>query len=91
MDSQIYDLISRKIKTKDMSTKLPKFSDRLKYLMEKEGIGKLQLDRKAGLYNGQTGMFLRGKAEPNLKTIQKLVKFFKGVSVKWLVMGTGKP
>lgn len=73
-----------------MAKKFTSFSERLQYLMEVEGINKIALERKAGLYNGQAGVFLSGKTEPGLKSLQKLINHFKGVSVEWLVLGTGK-
>lgn len=74
-----------------MAKKLSTFRERLQYLMDKDGIKRIQLEKKAGLYNGQVGVFLNGKTEPGLKTLQKLINYFQGVSVEWLVMGVGKP
>lgn len=74
-----------------MAKKLTKFGDRFEYLMERHGLSKMQLEKKAGLYNGQAGIFISGKTEPGLKTLQKLIKTFKGVNVGWLLTGEGKP
>lgn len=72
------------------SKKKTQFKQRLKLLMEERGLGQSELEQKAGLYNGQAGIFLKGKTEPTLKTLQKLLKVFTDVSPEWLVMGTGK-
>lgn len=68
-----------------------KFKDRLGFLLKHYEIRVMTLDAKAGLYHGQTGSFLRGDTEPKLSTIIKLKKFFKDVSLDWLVLGKGKP
>lgn len=70
--------------------KKSQFKQRLKALMDERGLGQSELEQKAGLYNGQAGIFLKGKTEPTLKTLQKLLKVFSNVSAEWLVMGTGK-
>lgn len=67
------------------------FRDRLEYLLDHYEIRVMTLDAKAGLYHGQTGSFLRGDTEPKLSTIIKLSKFFKDVSLEWMVLGKGKP
>lgn len=67
------------------------FRDRLSYLLDYYDIRVMTLDAKAGLYHGQTGSFLRGDTEPKLSTIVKLSKFFKDVSLDWMVLGKGKP
>ena len=67
------------------------FRDRLAFLLDHYEIRVMTLDAKAGLYHGQTGSFLRGDTEPKLSTIVKLSKFFKDVSVEWMVLGKGKP
>ena len=64
------------------------FRDRLAYLLDYYDIRVMTLDAKAGLYHGQTGSFLRGDTEPKLSTI---IKFFKDVSLEWMVLGKGKP
>ncbi|HNP94261.1 MAG TPA: hypothetical protein PKJ63_01485 [Cyclobacteriaceae bacterium] len=51
----------------------------------------LSSKKRAGLYNGQVGVFLSGKTEPGLKTLQKLINYFDGVSIEWLILGVGKP
>lgn len=67
------------------------FKDRLAYLLKHYDIRVMTLDAKAGLYHGQTGSFMRGDTEPKLSTIVKLKKFFKDVSLDWLILGKGKP
>lgn len=67
------------------------FKDRLAFLLKHYEIRVMTLDAKAGLYHGQTGSFMRGDTEPKLSTIIKLKKFFKDVSLDWLVLGKGKP
>jgi hypothetical protein len=66
------------------------FKDRLGFLLKHYNIRVMTLDAKAGLYHGQTGSFMRGDTEPKLSTIIKLKKFFKDVSLDWLVLGKGK-
>lgn len=67
------------------------FKDRLAFLLKHYDIRVMTLDAKAGLYHGQTGSFMRGDTEPKLSTIVKLKKFFKDVSLDWLILGKGKP
>jgi transcriptional regulator with XRE-family HTH domain len=69
--------------------KLTHFKQRLQFLMDEYSLGQSELEQKAGLYNGQAGIFLKGKTEPTLRTVQKLLKLFKDVDAEWLVMGTG--
>lgn len=67
------------------------FKDRLTFLLKHYKVRVMTLDYEAGLYHGQTGSFMRGDTEPKLSTIIKLKKYFKDVSLEWLILGKGKP
>ncbi len=65
------------------------FKDRLKYLLEKEGVTSYRIWKDTAITKGTLGNYLLGKTTPNKSNIGLLASYF-GVNEDWLWKGEGR-
>ncbi len=64
------------------------FKDRLKYLLEKEGITAYRIWKDTAITKGTIANYIEGKTNPNKSNISILAAYFK-VNEDWLASGEG--
>lgn len=64
------------------------FKDRLKYLLEKEGITAYRIWKDTAITKGTIANYIEGKTNPNKSNISILATYFK-VNEDWLASGEG--
>ena len=62
------------------------FKDRLKYLLEKEGITAYRIWKDTSITKGTIANYIEGKTNPNKSNISILATYFK-VNEEWLANG----
>ena len=65
------------------------FQDRLKYLLEKEGVTAYRIWKDTAITKGTIANYIEGKTKPNKSNIAILASYF-GVNESWLLTGDGK-
>ena len=65
------------------------FKDRLKYLIEREGITAYRIWKDTAITKGTIANYVEGKTKPNKSNIALLASYFK-VSEEWLSEGRGE-
>ena len=64
------------------------FKDRLKYLLDKDGVTAYRIWKDTAITKGTIGNYVEGKTSPNKSNISILASYFK-VSEEWLGTGNG--
>lgn len=64
------------------------FKDRLKYLLERDGVTAYRIWKETSITKGTIGNYLEGKTNPNKANVSILASFFK-VNEDWLLSGEG--
>ncbi|SBV93844.1 XRE family transcriptional regulator [uncultured Dysgonomonas sp.] len=64
------------------------FKDRLKHLLEKEGVTAYRIWKDTAITKGTIANYIEGKTNPNKSNIAILAAYFK-VNEEWLASGTG--
>ena len=62
--------------------------DRIKKIIDKEGLNSASFADKIGVSRGTITHVLTGRNEPSLKVIQKIRETFPNINVDWLLSGT---
>mgnify|MGYP003623393840 CR=1 FL=1 len=65
------------------------FKDRLKYLLERDGVTAYRVWKDTAITKGTIGNYLEGKTNPNKSNISILASYFK-VNDEWLASGEGE-
>lgn len=65
------------------------FKDRLKYLLEKEGVTAYRIWKDTAITKGTIANYLEGKTSPNRSNVSILANYFR-VNEIWLLDGEGK-
>ena len=65
------------------------FKDRLKYLLERDGVTAYRIWKDTAITKGTIGNYVEGKTNPNKSNISILASYFK-VNEEWLASGTGE-
>ena len=66
------------------------FGDRLEYFLDLINLSKAEFCRSTGLDQAHLYRIIKGKTEPGLETITKIVKAYSFLSLNWLVTGIGE-
>lgn len=65
------------------------FKDRLKYLLERDGVSAYRVWKDTSITKGTIGNYVEGKTNPNKSNISILASYF-GVNESWLASGLGE-
>jgi len=65
------------------------FKDRLKYLLEKEGVTAYRIWKDTAITKGTIANYIEGKTSPNRSNVSILATYFN-VNEEWLLNGEGK-
>ncbi|MBD8390100.1 XRE family transcriptional regulator [Dysgonomonas sp. BGC7] len=65
------------------------FKDRLKFLLEKDGVTAYRIWKDTAITKGTIANYIEGKTKPNKSNISILASYFN-VSEEWLATGSGK-
>lgn len=65
------------------------FKDRLKYLLERDGVTAYRIWKDTAITKGTIGNYVEGKTNPNKSNISILASYFK-VNEEWLASGQGE-
>ncbi|NDV79049.1 XRE family transcriptional regulator [Dysgonomonas sp. 511] len=65
------------------------FKDRLKYLLEKDGVTAYRIWKDTAITKGTIANYIEGKTKPNKSNISLLASYFS-VNEEWLATGEGK-
>lgn len=64
-------------------------SERIRKIMEVEGMTARQFSEEVGIQPGTVSNILNGRNKPSLEVMQKVLLRFRLINSNWLVLGTG--
>ena len=66
-------------------------AERIKYILEQEGLTYNQFAEKIGVASSAVSHFVNRRNRPSLDAIAGILDAFPNISPDWLVLGTGSP